>query len=117
MEGENAGRWAPPAARKASASAALATPSACEGEDSLEPFSGLSSANRIIGRADLAAALAGRKVYRVTALASADRTVGRRLDELRDLVRAEFRGTATCTHLNDALRSLADLSAMRALLG
>lgn len=50
------------------------------------------------------------------ALGSAERTIGQALGSLRDLVRSEFKGTSTCTHLNDALRSLADLAALRALL-
>jgi hypothetical protein len=43
------------------------------------------------------------------AAASASRLDGRSVDELRDVVRREFMGTSTCTHLNDLLRSLADL--------
>lgn len=43
---------------------------------------------------------------------SAGRLVGHRVDELPDLVRAEFRGTTTCTHLNDLLRSLGGLAAL-----
>lgn len=46
------------------------------------------------------------------AMGSADRVVGLRTDELRARVRAEFIGTSTCTHLNDVLRSLADLPAL-----
>jgi hypothetical protein len=48
------------------------------------------------------------------AAASARRLVGRRVGELPDLVRAEFRGTTTCTHLNDLLRSLGGLAALAA---
>ena len=44
-----------------------------------------------------------------TAAGSAQRMVGLHLDELRDHVRAELVGTTTCTHLNDLLRSLADV--------
>ena len=51
-----------------------------------------------------------------TAAASADRLVGLRVDDLRDLVRVEFTGTSTCTHLNDVFRSLADLAHLWALL-
>jgi hypothetical protein len=47
------------------------------------------------------------------ALASAERVVGQPLDQLRALVRRDFRGTSTCTHLNDALRSLADLETLQ----
>ena len=41
---------------------------------------------------------------------SARRLAGHRVAELRSLVRAEFRGISTCTHLNDLLRSLADVA-------
>jgi hypothetical protein len=51
------------------------------------------------------------------AIASAQRVVGHTLDELPVLVRRDFRGTSTCTHLNSSLRSLAALSALRALAG
>jgi len=50
------------------------------------------------------------------AAASAHRLDGHRVDELRDLVRAEFRGTTTCTHLNDLFRSLADLGPLTRLI-
>jgi hypothetical protein len=50
------------------------------------------------------------------AAASAARLDGHALDELRELVRREFKGTSTCTHLNDLLRSLADLGPLGALL-
>ena len=43
------------------------------------------------------------------AAASAVDVVGLRLDELREHVRRNFRGVPTCTHLNDALRSMGDL--------
>jgi hypothetical protein len=46
------------------------------------------------------------------ALASADRLLGMALAELRDHVRREFRGTSTCTHLNDTLRSLGDVGVL-----
>lgn len=46
------------------------------------------------------------------AAASARRLDGRAPAELRDLVRREFRGTSTCTHLNDLLRSLGDVDAL-----
>jgi hypothetical protein len=46
------------------------------------------------------------------AAASAARLAGRRVDEVRDLVAREFKGTTTCTHLNDLLRSLAGLAAL-----
>jgi hypothetical protein len=51
------------------------------------------------------------------AAASAGAVVGRRLDELPDLVRKEFTGITTCTHLNDTLRSLADADGLLAQLG
>jgi hypothetical protein len=50
------------------------------------------------------------------ALGSAPRIVGVPTDDLRMLVRTDFRGTSTCTHLNDTLRSLADLPALAASL-
>jgi hypothetical protein len=40
------------------------------------------------------------------------RLLGTPLPELRDKVLAELRGTAGCTHLNDALRALADVPAL-----
>jgi hypothetical protein len=43
------------------------------------------------------------------AAASATRVTGMRLDDLRAVVRRDFVGTTTCTHLNDVVRSLADL--------
>jgi len=46
------------------------------------------------------------------ALASAGRLVGMPIDGLRSHVRREFKGTSTCTHLNDMLRSLADVGAL-----
>jgi hypothetical protein len=47
-----------------------------------------------------------------SAAASVDRVVGLPISELRDVVRAELSGPATCTHLNDVLRSLADVQAL-----
>jgi hypothetical protein len=44
------------------------------------------------------------------AAASAGRLVGRSVGELRRFVRRELVGTTTCTHLNDLLRSLADIA-------
>ncbi len=52
-----------------------------------------------------------------SAAASAGRLVGERVDGLRDLVRAEFTGTSTCTHLNDVFRSLADVAHLGSLIG
>ena len=46
------------------------------------------------------------------AAASATRLAGDLLDGLRARVRAEFLGTTTCTHLNDALRALEDVPAL-----
>jgi hypothetical protein len=46
------------------------------------------------------------------AAGSAGRLVGGTLDGLRASVRAEFLGTSTCTHLNDALRALEDVPAL-----
>jgi hypothetical protein len=50
------------------------------------------------------------------AAASAARLHGRSVHSLRPEVRAEFTGTATCTHLNDTLRSLEDLAALAVLV-
>lgn len=50
------------------------------------------------------------------AVASAARIVGMRLDDLHTRVRHELSGISTCTHLNDLLRSVADASALIALL-
>ncbi len=46
------------------------------------------------------------------AIASADRIVGEPVASLRPKVHAELRGTTTCTHLNDVLRSLAGVTAL-----
>ena len=43
------------------------------------------------------------------ALASARRLVGTQIGDLRTRVRSDFTGVSTCTHLNDTLRSLADI--------
>ena len=40
----------------------------------MEPYSGLRIANRVVGRAELSAALEGRRVHRVSALATLDRS-------------------------------------------
>lgn len=45
-----------------------------------------------------------------SAAASAGRLVGLPVEGLRDVVRTEFTGTSTCTHLNDVFRSLADVA-------
>ena len=46
------------------------------------------------------------------AVASAERIPGTTFDDLRLRVRRELVGTASCTHLNDTLRALADLGAL-----
>lgn len=46
------------------------------------------------------------------AVASAGRLAGMSVAELRERVRRELVGRTTCTHLNDTLRSLADLSVL-----
>lgn len=46
------------------------------------------------------------------ALASVPRIAGTNAADLRTRVRSELTGTSTCTHLNDVLRSLADLPAL-----
>lgn len=50
------------------------------------------------------------------AVASASRIAGMTLGELNTRVKAEMRGTSTCTHLNDLLRSVADTSHLVATL-
>jgi hypothetical protein len=50
------------------------------------------------------------------AAASAGRLDGQQPESLRSLIGREFRGTSTCTHLNDLLRSLADLGALASKL-
>lgn len=49
-------------------------------------------------------------------LGSAQRAVGRTVDELPDLVRSDFTGTSTCSHLNDLLRSTVAVRAMEGAL-
>jgi hypothetical protein len=44
------------------------------------------------------------------------RLVGRPVEAVRDVVRAELRGISTCTHLNDLLRSLGDVAALMATI-
>jgi len=51
-----------------------------------------------------------------SAAASAGRLEGRAVGDLRGFVRQELVGTSTCTHLNDLLRSLADIAPLAALL-
>jgi len=51
------------------------------------------------------------------ALASATRLAGEPVAGLRSNVHADFRGTTTCTHLNDVLRSLAGVAALAKGLG
>lgn len=46
------------------------------------------------------------------AAANAQRMVGTRLTDLREKVLIELKGTAGCTHLNDVLRSLAEVGAL-----
>lgn len=48
--------------------------------------------------------------------ATAQVLVGRRARDLRRMVLAELRGTAGCTHLNDMLRALQDVSGLAAML-
>jgi hypothetical protein len=52
-----------------------------------------------------------------SATANLSRLIGTSLPHLRDKVLAELRGTAGCTHLNDALRALADVPALVRHLG
>ena len=46
------------------------------------------------------------------AAASAHRLEGQTVEGLRSFVRGELAGTSTCTHLNDLLRSIADVGAL-----
>lgn len=46
------------------------------------------------------------------AIGSAGRIAGKPVAVLRQLVAADFKGTSTCTHLNDVLRSLAGATAL-----
>jgi hypothetical protein len=46
------------------------------------------------------------------AVGSAHRLAGMPLSELRPWVRRELTGVSTCTHLNDTLRSLADVTVL-----
>ena len=46
------------------------------------------------------------------AVASAERLAGMEISSLRPTIRNEFVGRSTCTHLNDSLRSLADITAL-----
>jgi Protein of unknown function (DUF2889) len=48
----------------------------------------------------------------VNAVPNVSRLIGVPLPELREKVLAELRGTAGCTHLNDALRALAEVPAL-----
>jgi hypothetical protein len=50
------------------------------------------------------------------AAASADRLVGQPVEGVRDFVRSDLRGRSTCTHLNDLLRSLGDVTVLARLL-
>ena len=75
----------------------------------------------VTGTADRAAGRIGAVVARAHvlpwlecpgAVASAERISGMALSSLRPVVRKEFVGRTTCTHLNDSLRSLADIEAL-----
>ncbi|MEO7428607.1 MAG: DUF2889 domain-containing protein, partial [Acidimicrobiales bacterium] len=46
------------------------------------------------------------------AVGSAGRIVGQPVAALRQLVASDFKGTSTCTHLNDVLRSIAGATAL-----
>lgn len=51
------------------------------------------------------------------AAGSASRLVGQPLGAVRDFVRSNLRGTSTCTHLNDLLRSVSDVVPLARALG
>lgn len=50
------------------------------------------------------------------AVNNARRLVGKRIDDIREEVLANLRGTAGCTHLNDALRALAEVPKLASYL-
>ncbi len=50
------------------------------------------------------------------AAASAWRLAGHHVNDVRQFVRADLRGTSTCTHLNDLLRSLGDVNTLTTTL-
>ena len=50
------------------------------------------------------------------AAGSALRLVGEEVENLREFVRANLSGIGTCTHLNDLLRSMADVAVLARLL-
>jgi hypothetical protein len=49
------------------------------------------------------------------AAASAERIVGHPVEDLRRLIKQEFTGISTCTHLNDLLASLAQVDSLQSL--
>ena len=49
------------------------------------------------------------------AIASVQGVVGLSVDDVADKVRRDYRGTATCTHLNSTMVSLADIGALAVL--
>lgn len=51
------------------------------------------------------------------AVASAQRVVGQRLTDIRSMVRTDFHGASTCTHLNDTIRSLGDIPSLAEAAG
>ena len=55
-------------------------------------------------------------VERQNAVASAERLVGMAPEDVLAYVRAKMSGATTCTHLNDHLRALGDVHALRLLL-
>lgn len=52
----------------------------------------------------------------IHAVDSGSRIIGMRLDGMRPVIREEFVGVTTCTHLNDTLRSLEDIRGLIPLL-
>ena len=51
------------------------------------------------------------------AVHNAKRLIGSRIDEIRDEVLAQLRGPKGCTHLNDAMRALAEVPKLASYLG
>jgi hypothetical protein len=83
-------------------------------ETVLHEYSVTGTADRAAGRIGAVAARAHVLPWLECpgALASAERISGMALSSLRPVVRKEFVGRTTCTHLNDSLRSLADVEAL-----
>jgi len=80
-------------------------------ETVLHEYTVTGTADRVAGRIGAVAARAQVLPWLECpgAVASAERISGMELSSLRPVVRKEFVGRTTCTHLNDSLRSLGDI--------